>query len=158
MIKIFHTGDNHLDSAFARLSLSEQERERARQRELFTKMMNYAKEESYDLVLISGDLFDSPTVYPETEQAVIGAFSQLDCPVVISPGNHDFVSGRGPYKKEVFPENVYIFDKEQITFFSFPEINVDVYGYAFISEHYTENPLENQCFTQFPQSFPQPVA
>ncbi len=142
MIKIFHTGDNHLDSAFARLSLSERERERARQRKLFEKMMNYAKDESYDLVLISGDLFDSPTVSPETEQAVIGAFSRLDCPVVISPGNHDPYSRVALYSSDKLPENVYIFNSSELQVIELDGLSASVCGYAFMGDEYSEPPLD----------------
>lgn len=141
MIKIFHTGDNHLDSAFARLSLSERERERARQRKLFEKMMNYAKEESYDLVLISGDLFDSPTVSPETEQTVIDAFSRLSCPVVISPGNHDPYSKVALYSSGRLPDNVYVFNSPELQVLEFEELSASICGYAFMSDEYTGSAL-----------------
>ena len=141
MIKIFHTGDNHLDSAFARLSLSARERERARQRELFAKMMQFVRENDYDLVLISGDLFDSPTVSPETEQAVIGAFSRLSCPVVISPGNHDPYSLVSLYSNDKLPSNVYVFNTQELQVFDFDELGVKVCGYAFMSDEYLSSPL-----------------
>jgi DNA repair exonuclease SbcCD nuclease subunit len=143
MIKIFHTGDNHLDSAFARLSPSARERERARQRDLFVKMMNYAREEKFDLVLISGDLFDSPTVSPETEKAVIGAFASLSCPVVISPGNHDPYSEVGLYSSGLLPDNVYVFNSPELQVFELEELSVSVCGYAFTSDEYSKSPLED---------------
>jgi DNA repair exonuclease SbcCD nuclease subunit len=67
---------------------------------------------------------------------------------VIVPGNHDYIWGRSPYRKENFPKNVYIFDQEQISCFSFPDIGVDVDGYAFTSDGYTENPLEKKIQLQ----------
>lgn len=143
MIKIFHTGDNHLDSAFARLSMSARERERARQRELFEKMMNYVKDEGFDLVLISGDLFDSQEVSPETEKAVIDAFSALSCPVVISPGNHDPYSKTAIYSSGRLPENVYVFNSPELQIFEFEELSASVCGYAFMGDEYSESPLSS---------------
>ena len=142
MIKIFHTGDNHLDSSFSRLSTSERERERARQRELFEKMMDYAKNEDFDLVLISGDLFDSPTVSPETEQTVIDAFSRLGRPVVISPGNHDPYSRVALYSSDKLPENVYIFNSPELQVLEIEGLSASVCGYAFMGDEYSDPPLD----------------
>ena len=141
MIKIFHTGDNHLDSSFSRLAPSVREQERARQRDLFRKMMDYVKDGDFDLVLISGDLFDSPDVSPETEQAVIGAFSRLSCPVVISPGNHDPYSRVALYSSGKLPQNVYIFNSQELQVFEFDELSASVCGYAFINDEYLRSPL-----------------
>ena len=143
MPKIIHAADIHLDAPFSLFDIQKAQMRRAELRESFAAMITFAKEEKADLVILAGDLFDSGFVTKETTKFILSQFSSApECRFVISPGNHDFVSGKGPYKKEVFPENVYIFDKEQITFFSFPEIGVDVYGYAFVSENYSENPLE----------------
>ena len=141
MIKIFHTGDNHLDSSFSRLSLSERERERARQRDLFEKMMNYVSDGGYDLVLISGDLFDTPFVAPETEKMLTDAFSRLSCPVVISPGNHDPYSKTELYSSGKLPDNVYVFNSEELQVFELEELGVSVCGYAFVSDECLASPL-----------------
>lgn len=141
MIKIFHTGDNHLDSTFSRLSPSERERERARQRDLFEKMMNYVSDGGYDLVLISGDLFDSPLVSPETEEMLVKAFARLSCPVVISPGNHDPYLKTELYFSVRLPENVYVFSSKELQVFELEELSVSVCGYAFTSDEYSSSPL-----------------
>ena len=141
MIKIFHTGDNHLDSSFSRLSLSERERERVRQRELFEKMMSYVSDGGYDFVLISGDLFDSPEVSPETEEMLINAFARLSCPVVISPGNHDPYSQTELYSSGRLPENVYVFSSKELQVFELDSLSVSVCGYAFTSDEYSSTPL-----------------
>lgn len=147
MPKIIHAADIHLDAPFSLFDVQKSQMRKNELRETFASMIRLAREEGAALVIIAGDLFDSGFVTKETTKFMISQFASLpQCRFVIAPGNHDFVSGRGPYKKELFPSNVYIFDKEQISCFSFPEIGVDVYGYAFISESYTENPLENQIF------------
>ena len=142
MIKIFHTGDNHLDSPFFRLSLSKREAERAHQRDIFAKMMSFVKENKYDLVLISGDLLDFPSVSPETADEVVRAFSSLDCPVVISPGNHDPYLKTPLYSQGQLPDNVYVFNSNELQIFEFEELGVEVCGYAFMKDNVFLPPLK----------------
>ncbi len=141
MIRIFHTGDFHLDSAFCRFSHIERARARERQREVFRKMMKYVKDKQYDILLISGDLFDTAGVSPETEKCVIDELSELSCPVVIAPGNHDPYSKTLIYSDGRLPENVYVFNSEEMQVFSFEELSVQVSGYAFVSDKIDGSPL-----------------
>ena len=142
MPKIIHTADIHLDAPFSLLSAQKARMRKNELRETFASVILLAKSEKADLVLIAGDLFDSGFVTKETLELLVSLFSSApECRFVIAPGNRDYIWNNSPYKKEVFPPNVYIFDKEQLSCFSFPEIGVDVYGYAFTSEGCAENPL-----------------
>ncbi|MBR2906515.1 MAG: DNA repair exonuclease [Clostridia bacterium] len=141
MIKILHTGDLHLGSPFSGLSPRESRRCRERQEESFGKMIGYAKAEGISLFLIAGDLFDGDAVSTDTLDNVFDALASLPCPVVIAPGNHDPYRVGSPYTARVLPENVYVFDSEALTRFSFPTLGVDVFGYAFTSPAYRESPL-----------------
>ena len=142
MPKIIHTGDIHLDAPF---SLSDVQKARMRKNELretFENLILFAKNEEADLMVLSGDIFDGDFVTKETVAFLQEQFAGVpDCRFVIAPGNHDPISGKSPYQKVVFPENVYIFREETISCFSFPEIGVDVYGYAFTGSSYEKNPL-----------------
>lgn len=142
MPKIIHTADIHLDAPFSLLDVQKAQVRKNELRGTFASLILYAKTEKADLVIISGDLFDSGFVTKETTALLISKFASFpDCKFVIAPGNHDFISSRSPYKKEVFPPNVYIFEDEHLGRFSFDDIGVDVYGFAYTSEKYTENPL-----------------
>jgi len=142
MPKIIHTADVHLDAPFSLLDVQKAQMRKNELRETFASIVLLAKTEKADIVLIAGDLFDSGFVTKETMSLLVSLFSSVpECRFVIAPGNHDYIWGRSPYRKEGFPKNVYIFDKEQLSCFSFPEIGVDVYGYAFTSEGYAGNPL-----------------
>lgn len=135
MIKIFHTGDLHLDSAFCRLSHADRIAARAHQRDIFLKMMKYVSQEAFDLVLISGDLFDGRNITPETEECVINTFASLSCPVVIAPGNHDPFALTEIYSASKLPENVYVFNSTEMQVISFEELRVQVCGYAFVESN-----------------------
>ena len=53
MMKIFHMGDVHLDSAYSAVALPLREKKRTRAREHFAQVVEYIKNGGYDLVLIS---------------------------------------------------------------------------------------------------------
>ncbi len=143
MLKILHTGDMHLDSAFSSLSLADGERMREAQRDVFSKIMRYAKENSYDMVLISGDLFDGKYITPATRKQVLMSLGELDCPVIIAPGNHDPFSSTPLYHSPELPQNVYIFNSEEVQVFSFDELGVTVCGYAMMTDRLETSPLES---------------
>jgi len=142
MPRILHIGDVHLDSPF---SLFDVEKSQARRRELrgtFSSIMMYAKMKEADLVIIAGDLFDSEFVTRETMNLIVSQFASLpSCKFVITPGNHDPVTAKSAYLKTKFPENVYIFKSENVEKISFDDIEVDVYGFAYVEERYEQNPL-----------------
>lgn len=142
MIKIFQTGDLHIDSPFSGNDILQSENGRKRLREVFRRMMKYVRENKYDLLLIPGDLYENGYLTEESAELIKSEFASLPCPVVISPGNHD------PYEKGSFyacaslPENVYVFKDELIDRFDFDSIGVSVYGFAFSGISHRNNPIE----------------
>ena len=140
-MKIMHLADFHLDSAFSGLELSRAEEKRAQLRECFVCALARAKEEGIKLVLIAGDLFDTPFCSFETRKKVFDAISGVGCPVVIAPGNHDYYNKNGTYADKNIPENAFVFTSNELGRFDFDELGVSVVGYAFTSDRYEENPL-----------------
>lgn len=142
MIKILHTADIHLDSPFSLLDVKKAQARKTELRGTFTSMMMYAKMEKYDIVIMAGDIFDNEFVTKETMELMVSQFAQNpDCRFVIAPGNHDPLTQRSPYRKVEFPPNVYIFASDDVTKFSFDDIGVDVYGWAFLDAKKEDNPL-----------------
>ena len=142
MIKILHCADLHLDSPFSLDDIQKSEVRRAELRGAFTSMMLYAKTEGVDIMLMAGDLFDSEYASRDTAALLTREFaSNPGCRFVIAPGNHDFYSSESVYARVDFPDNVYIFDSDKLTYFSFDELDTDVYGYAFTSPSMRVNPF-----------------
>ena len=128
MIKILHSGDWHLDSPL-------QGRSASLRQELLQipgKIAALCKEEQCDLALLSGDLFDGAYTQ-DTYRTVYDALQSMEVPVFITPGNHDFISPDSPYEKEIWPENVHIFKKQQIQWVDIPALALRVYGAGFQS-------------------------
>ena len=142
MLKIVHTGDIHLDSPFSGLDARRAEIRKAELRGTFSSLMTYVRMNSVDVLLIAGDLFDRGFVTRETLSIITREFSRVPgCRVVISPGNHDPYTQDSVYARVKFPENVYIFKETTQTRFEFPEINCDIYGYAFTGESLGASPV-----------------
>ena len=132
MIKILHSGDWHLDSPFQGRTESQAS---ALRRELLSipeKLATLCRREDCDLVLLSGDLFDGAYTQA-TYRVVYDALARMGVPVFISPGNHDFVSPDSPYEKEIWPEDVHIFKKQQVQWVDLPNLGLRVYGAGFQS-------------------------
>ncbi len=135
MLKIVHTGDIHLDSPFSGLDERRAEVRKTELRGTFSSLMTYVRTNAVGILLIAGDLFDRGFVTRETIDIVMREFTRASsCRIVISPGNHDPYTADSVYAKVKFPPNVYIFKSEEQTRFEFPELNCDVYGYAFTGE------------------------
>lgn len=133
MPKIIHAADFHLDSPFAALT-SELSRQRRREcRALPSRLAKLAEQEGAELVLLSGDLFDSELTYRETLETLIDALKAMRVPVFIAPGNHDFYSARSPYAALDWPENVHIFRTNAVERVVLDELETVVYGAAFTS-------------------------
>ena len=143
MLRILHTGDIHLDSPFSGLDAKLSEIRRRELRAAFTSMLHYVRTEHIDLMLIAGDLFDSEFVTRETLALIKSEFSRLTCPVVISPGNHDPISGTDAWRSGAFPDNTYIFRESELDSFDFPDLGARVYGWAFTSRTLEHSPLRD---------------
>lgn len=141
-MKILHTADLHLDSAFCASSPSEAAARRERQRNVLKKIFSVAKSENCDMVLIAGDLFDTSFVTPETRELCISLFSDFGKPVVIAPGNHDPYVDGSFYQSSELSENVYVFSSQTLQYFDFPDEGITVAGFAFTSSALLKNPLE----------------
>ena len=142
-MRILHTGDLHLDSAFSSFGKKDAEQYRELGRELFKNIFDCAKHEKCQMILVAGDLFDSKFVSNDTRSLFISLVKGIDIPVVIAPGNHDPYSENSFYalieKEDI--DNLYIFSTSELQIFDFDELRVRVFGYAFTSPIMNESPL-----------------
>ena len=146
-MKIMHLADFHLDSAFSGFKKDAADKKRQEMRECFVRAMKLAKEREVKLILIPGDLFDTPFCSAITRKTVFDAMAEVGCPVVIAPGNHDYYNKNGTYADKNLPENVFVFNSTELGRFDFDELHISVVGYAFTSDRYEENPLSGEVPT-----------
>ena len=140
MIKIVHAADLHLDSAFSALSAEQAAMLRREQRRIVEDIAAQAERVSADLLLLSGDLFDSDRCFGETAEALCRAFEQTRARIFISPGNHDWYAAGSPWTRMKLPENVHVFTSPAIEKVELPELGCTVWGAAFVSDS-AEPPL-----------------
>lgn len=143
-MKIMHLADFHLDSAFSGFSKEVADKKREDLRGVFIKAMQIAKKNDVKLILIPGDLFDTPFCSSLTRKTVFDAMKDVDCPIVIAPGNHDYYNKNGTYADKNLPENVFVFNSNELGRFDFDELGISVVGYAFTSDRFEEHPLANE--------------
>ena len=82
MIRILHAADLHLDSPFESLPEEKAALRRSEQRALLRSLAQLRAETGAELVLLSGDIFDSDRTWPETEDALRLApvsYTHLQC-------------------------------------------------------------------------------
>ena len=138
MVRILHAADFHLDSAFTGLSEQQARQRRQESRELTRRMVEYGNDHGVELLLLSGDLFDSGNVYSQTAEELSAALAEFRGQVVIAPGNHDCYTAASPYTRILWPENVHIFTTPYMSRFAFPQYGCTVYGAAFTAPEVSE--------------------
>ena len=89
MVKFLHTADWHLGIKYKQLGDKAQQARNIRLKTV-EKLIQKAKDENVDFILISGDLFDSNQV----DRSLLTAISQIfrdisPTPIYLLPGNHD---------------------------------------------------------------------
>lgn len=145
MLKIFHTADVHLDAPFSLSDPIEAEKRRTGLRSTFCSMIHAARRMEADVFLIAGDLFEESFATKDTAATVLREIESFpDCKFFIIPGNHDPYSENSPYALLSWPENVYIFKDEKISYFDIPEKNTRIYGHA-----YTSKEIPDGLFSEF---------
>ena len=131
-MKILHSADWHLDAPLTGHSEENAALLRRHMLKIPEKVAKLCKAEGCDLMVLSGDLFDGAYTR-QSLTAVRSALSNLDIPVVIAPGNHDFCGENSPYLVEEWPKNVHIFKNAAMESVDFPELDCRVYGAGFQS-------------------------
>ncbi len=139
MFKLLHCADIHLDSPFRSKTAEQSETARRELKNAFLSLIKTVKDEGISLVLMAGDVFDTPSVSADTLAFFKEAVASVPETVfVISPGNHDPYSKTGVYSGE-FPPNVRIFKEAELSYVDIEGTNIRVYGYAFCDTNILES-------------------
>ncbi len=143
-LKIVHCADMHLDSSFVRFGLRDSGAavRAAEIRAAFARIVDLARVEDTDILLIAGDFFEHDCVKKPTIRFVIDQIEKKipDVPVFIAPGNHDPKTRASYYSTTDWPENVTIFGPEWQTV-EIPGKNAFVHGWGHDRPHVKERRL-----------------
>lgn len=90
MLRILHTADWQIGKPFGTVA-DEQKRFRLQQERIAAigRIRDLVRLQQAQLVLVAGDLFDSPTPAAPAVLEVLEAIGEMEVPVLVIPGNHD---------------------------------------------------------------------
>jgi exonuclease SbcD len=110
--RILHAADLHLDRAFVERELaSSAAPRRTALRDAFLRIVERAR--TCDALVIAGDLYEHEHVTGDTANMLVHAFSQLDCRVLLLPGNHDPHLPGSVYDRVQWSANVHVFRRSE---------------------------------------------
>ena len=145
-MRILHAADLHLDSAFAGLAEEKAALLRQESRDILRRMVDWANDHAVDVMLLSGDLFDSDRMYSQTARPLAQALARFRGRIFLSPGNHDFYAPGSGYDAVDWPENVHIFTSRRPQTVLLRSLNASVTGAAFTSAEEWE-PFDGASFS-----------
>lgn len=89
-LRLLHSADWQIGKPYARV-LDPDKRARLRQVRFsaIARLAELVQSQAADLLVVAGDLFDSPTPNSADVSAVCAAIGAITCPVLVIPGNHD---------------------------------------------------------------------
>lgn len=90
MLRLLHTADWQIGKPYGTVA-DEQKRFRLQQERLaaVARIREVVRLQQAQLVLVAGDLFDSPTPAAAAVLEVLEAIGEMEVPVLVIPGNHD---------------------------------------------------------------------
>jgi len=147
MLKILHTADIHLGAKFSGLG-NKGGSQREQLRTTFKNIIATAIDESVNMVLIAGDLFDANQQPQRNIDLVIEQFNLLgsnNIPICLIPGTHDSLDSSSIYRKVDFEKecpNLKIFADENISYKEYPDLDLTVYGKPNLSNRSYISPLK----------------
>ena len=139
-MKFVHIADMHFDTTFDSLKENQGEKRRLEQREAFSKMIEYIKENKIPYLFISGDLYEQKYIRESTIEFINNKFKEIsETMIFIAPGNHDPFLKNSYYNNYNWSKNVIIFNNK-IEKISLEE--VDIYGYGFTDFYCTNSKVD----------------
>ena len=141
-LRFLHCADIHLDTPFVGMTADKSEERRRALRSSFMRMMQYVRDSKINVVLMSGDIFDTEYATNTTAEILIREFKNCpDTVFIIAPGRYDYYNGNPIYSSDRLPDNCFVFSSDKLSRFDFEEYNITVYGWAFMEKSFKENPL-----------------
>ena len=136
-MRFIHTGDIHLGAE----PDSGRPWSRTRRDEIwntFRGIIEKARTEQVDLLLIAGDLFHARPTEAQLKEVNYLFETIPRTRVVLMAGNHDFIEPGNPYPVFPWASNVSGLFSEQCECLRFPEIQTEVYGFSYYDRKITE--------------------
>ncbi|MCD8356696.1 MAG: DNA repair exonuclease [Clostridia bacterium] len=131
MPNIIHAADFHIGAKFDFLPSERAAQAVKLQLKALQALVTYAAESAADVVLIAGDLFDTPDIRPQISSAVFALLAKCPCPIFLSPGNHDYYHAGSPYVTQPLPSNLHVFTSRTLEPYVLDDGETVIWGAAF---------------------------
>ena len=114
-MKLAHVADLHLDTPFGRLSPPAQRARRQALRDALRTIADVTEAEGADALICAGDLYEQQYWTPDTAACLKEAFARLHpLPVLLAPGNHDWLGPHSLYVQTEWTDNVHLFTEDRL--------------------------------------------
>ena len=114
-MRLLHFADLHLDTPFR---WAPPELARARRQALrttLTRVCTLANDLQVDALCCGGDLYEQERFTPDTSEFLRSSFEQLSpLPVLLAPGNHDWLGPMSLYRQVNWSANVHVFTEDRL--------------------------------------------
>lgn len=115
MVKLLLFADLHLDTPFTWAPPDVARRRRQALRDTLDAIVDLAVGAEVDAVCCGGDLYEHDREAPDTAAVIRNAFERLaPVPVLVAPGNHDWLGPRSIYARNEWSPNVMIFSEDRL--------------------------------------------
>jgi DNA repair exonuclease SbcCD nuclease subunit len=142
-IKILHFADLHLGRNFSGYGEASEALSEARY-EAVGRLVKLATEKNCDAIVIAGDLFDRLNINKSDVQRAISMLNKFEGPVLLLPGNHDYMGESGNlwnYVRDVKDENVIILYEKEPYDLSEYDLNAVFYPAPCHTKHSSTNQI-----------------
>jgi exonuclease SbcD len=144
-LKILHTGDLHIGMTYSRYPAAIQEKLAAARVETLSHLISIANDQSCNIFVIAGDLFDKLRIKKSKVLEVINLLARFSGEVLlILPGNHDFDDHANDLWRHVhhnLPNNAVLLNEDRVYPLEHYGLDVDVYPAYCDKRHSGENKL-----------------
>jgi DNA repair protein SbcD/Mre11 len=109
-MKLVLFADLHLDTPFVWAPPGAARRRRQALRDTLDAIVGLAAAEGADALCCAGDLYEHDRVTPDTAEFLRATFARLaPMPVLLAPGNHDWLGPASVYARTAWSPNVHLF-------------------------------------------------
>lgn len=142
-MKLLHFADLHLDTAYGWAPPAVASGQRQAIRAALRRICEVAREEHVDALTCGGDLYEQERYTADTAEFLVSTFADLHpLPVLLAPGNHDWLGPSSIYATARWSPNVHLFTSDQLESFELaPELTI--WGAAHRAPANTDDFLRN---------------
>lgn len=113
-MRLLHFADLHLDSPFTWAGPELGRQRRLALRAVLQNITALTAEHKVDALVCAGDLYEHDRFTPDTVRFVADTLNAVEVPVLLAPGNHDWLGPESLYTTAGFADHVHVFSDPEL--------------------------------------------